>query len=61
MVVINFYDKEDMETFLQVSALNDNSLLIDISGITYMAIKLDKETAIKLSKEIRRQISFLKD
>jgi len=61
MVILNFYDKECSETHMEVSATNDNCLSITIEGNGIMSLKLDKDTAIRLSKEIRKQISFLED
>ena len=47
---------------LTVFANTKNELFIEISdGYTMMFTALDKETAIKLSKEIRKQISYLEE
>lgn len=51
-------------TNLQVYANSNNELYIEINDndvLPSCCICLDKETAIKLSKEIRKQISYLED
>lgn len=51
-------------TQLQVYANSKNELYIEINDnyiLPCCCICLDKETAIKFSKEIRKQISYLED
>jgi hypothetical protein len=60
MVVVNFYDKNDNETFLQVLK-TDDVIDITIIGNGIQSIALDEETAIKLVKELKKQISYLKN
>lgn len=48
---------------LTVFAVKSNEIIIEIEPEDYPAvcIHLDKETSIKLAKELRKQISFLED
>lgn len=60
-VSLVFYDIEDteitMECFYNTS--NDISIIIKSNGIEY--IRLDKQTAIKLVKVLKTEISKIKD
>jgi len=51
----------DNETELQVFANNENNIFIDIQteGYPHSFITLNRATAIKLSKELKKQISYL--
>lgn len=64
MVTLNFHcDSQDGNT-IKVSAKNTNQIYIGISdcyNIILGAVVLDKQTAIKFSKELRKQIALLKD
>lgn len=53
----------EIQKKLIISAVQSNEILIEIEPEDYppACIHLDKETAIKLAKELRKQISFLKD
>lgn len=63
MVTLKFHDanfKRDID--IQVKISTTNQLLIEINGFNgdeYSCINLDKPTAIKLSKELRKQIALL--
>lgn len=63
MVTLKFHDanfKRDID--IQVKISTTNQLLIEINGFDgdeYSCINLDKPTAIKLSKELRKQIALL--
>lgn len=59
-------DLSDYTSELQVYANADGELYISITSdsndpYAYQWICLDKQTAIKFSKSVRREISFLKD
>ena len=63
MVTLKFHDanfKRDID--IQIKISTTNQLLIEINGFNgeeYSCINLDKSTAIKLSKELRKQIALL--
>jgi len=65
MVTLDFHSTErsDIKSKLRVWYNSENELYIEIEHEDSPAgyICLDKETAIKLAKEIRKQISFLED
>ena len=46
---------------MECFATNDNDIRIDIDmdGLIFAFINLDKQTAIRLAKELRRQIALL--
>ena len=46
---------------MECFATNDNDIRIDIDmdGVIFAFINLDKQTAIRLAKELRRQIALL--
>lgn len=54
---------EKVEAQLIVRANHHNNIFIEIDMFDYPPafISLDKETSIKLAKELRKQISFLED
>ena len=68
MVKQVFYShKENVFEELSVQALSDNSILIEIKDPRYdnyhydISTYLDLDTAIKFSKELRRQIALIKN
>jgi hypothetical protein len=58
-------EKSEHDSELQVYATDDGELLISIYSpgeeLYAQWVSLDKQTAIKFSKIVRREISFLKD
>ncbi len=65
MVTLDFHSTERSKVNSKLRAYYnaENELYIEIEHDDYPAsyVCLDKETAIKLAKEIRKQISFIKD
>ena len=62
-LVFKNVQEDGVEAQLIVRANQFNNIFIEIDMMDYPAsfISLDKETAIKLAKELRKQISFLED
>ena len=63
-MAILFSGTEESETrnhVMECFATNDNDIRIDIdmNGVMFAFINLDKQTAIRLAKELRRQIALL--
>jgi hypothetical protein len=58
---IIFASSKDSEfnSTLEVCVNQKNELLVTIKGSGYEMISLEKEAAIKLAKEIRKQISLM--
>ena len=66
MITLYFHstDRNESESRLRCFANNHNELFIEIDdddGAPPSYMCLDKDTAIKLAKEIRKQVSFLED
>lgn len=65
MVTLDFHStiRSKANSKLRAYCNAENELYIEIEHDDYPSshICLDKETAIKLAKEIRKQISFIKD
>lgn len=57
--------RSDIDAQMVVRATTDNEIFIEITDkereMGVRCIFLDKETSIKFSKELRKQISFLED
>ena len=65
-MAILFSGTEESKTrshVMECFATNDNDIRICIyaNGITFAHINLNKQTAIRLAKELRRQIALLED
>ena len=65
-MAILFSGTEESKTrshVMECFATDDNDIRICIytNGITFAYINLDKQTAIRLAKELRRQIALLED
>lgn len=62
-LVFKSVPNEKVEAQLIVRANQYNNIFIEIDMFDYPPafIQLDKETSIKLAKELRKQISFLED
>ena len=65
-MAILFSGSEESKTrynVMECFATNENEIRIDIdtNGITFAHINLDKQTAIRLAKELRKQIALLED
>ena len=62
-LVFKTSNRHFLQKKLTVFAVQSNELLIEIEpeDSPGACIHLDKQTAIKFAKELRRQISFLKD
>ena len=65
-MAILFSGTEESKTrshVMECFATNDNDIHIDIDmdGVMFAFINLDKQTAIRLAKELRRQIALLED
>ena len=62
-MAILFSGTEESKTrsYVMCFKTNDNDIRIDIDmdGVIFAFINLDKQTAIRLAKELRRQISLL--
>ena len=63
-MAILFSGTEESKTrshVMECFATNDNDIHIDIDmdGVMFAFINLDKQTAIRLAKELRRQIALL--
>jgi len=67
MVKLEFHttEKSNLDTFLQCYCNDSNEIFIKIDEVERefpsQCICLDKETAIKFSKELRKQISFIEE
>lgn len=69
MVTLDFHstEKSKVKTALRTFSNQSNEIFIEIEDTSvdheygFQFVCLDKETAIKLAKEIRKQISFLED
>ena len=60
MVSLKFRCQESKEDFIEIDVISATSLIISITQDNYeKAVNLDKHTAIKLSKELRKQIALL--
>lgn len=59
MVSLKFHDKVEKNDFIEVRALDKEVIYIIITSDDYKSVVLDKSTAIKLSKELRKQIALL--
>jgi|LakMenEpi03Aug12_release.lakeMendotaPanAssembly.Ray.scaffolds.fasta_scaffold3760422_2 hypothetical protein len=53
--------ESELETELEVFINSNGFLTLKIEGDGLQLICLEKESAIKLAKEIRKQISFMED
>ena len=63
-MAILFSGTEESKTrshVMECFATNDNDIriCIDMDGVKFAFINLDKQTAIRLAKELRRQIALL--
>jgi hypothetical protein len=65
MVGLKFYCESGDSTYIEVSAYDkSNSIYIELNdddNYSLGSLLLDKATAIKLSKELRKQIALLHD
>jgi hypothetical protein len=60
MVSLKFRCQETKEDFIEIDVVSETSLIISITEDNHeRAVNLDKSTAIKLSKELRKQIALL--
>ncbi len=60
MVSLKFRCQETKEDFVEIDVISGTSLIISITEDNHeRAVNLDKSTAIKLSKELRKQIALL--
>jgi hypothetical protein len=60
MVSLKFHDKNDETTIELFANQTTNLLYVEVLKIDEMLnLELDKSTAIKLSKELRKQIALL--
>ena len=60
MVSLKFRCQETKEDFIEIDVISETSLIISITEDNHeTAVNLDKSTAIKLSKELRKQIALL--
>lgn len=59
MVSLKFHDTEEKDDFIEVQALDGKVIYISLTSEDYNSVGLDKSTAIKLSKELRKQIALL--
>lgn len=49
------------DTYLQVLANKENRIFLEMEGDGYSFMTLDLQTAIRFSKELRKQISIIKN
>ncbi len=65
MVTLDFHSTErsKVKSVLRAFTTTNNELFIEVEheDTPSSFVCLDKETAIKLAKELRKQISFIKD
>ena len=54
-------ERSRLQSELEVFVNTENELVLQIEGDGLQLVALEKEAAIKLAKEIRKQISFLED
>ena len=61
MVSLKFHCQDEQKDFIQIEVnYSKNGLFIEIEEEDkYAIVNLDKSTAIKLSKELRKQIALL--
>ena len=59
MVTLKFRDVNDKKDYIEVEALGSSNLHISLQSKDFKSIIIDKSTAIKLSKELRKQIALL--
>lgn len=61
MVSLKFHSQDEQKDFIQIEVnYSKNGLFIEIEKEdNYAIVNLDKSTAIKLSKELRKQIALL--
>ena len=61
MVSLKFHCQDEQKDFIQIEVnYSKNGLFIEIEEEdSYAVVNLDKSTAIKLSKELRKQIALL--
>jgi hypothetical protein len=60
MVSLKFHCQESKEDFIEIEVKSSTSLLISVTEErNENIVNLDKSTAIKLSKELRKQIALL--
>jgi hypothetical protein len=61
MVSLKFHCQDEQKDFIQIEVnYSKNGLFIEIEEEdNYAVVNLDKSTAIKLSKELRKQIALL--
>lgn len=60
MVSLKFHDLEDKKDYIEINVSEDKKVLyISISSENFNSVGLDRSTAIKLSKELRKQIALL--
>lgn len=66
MVKLEFLSKAESEilTKLEVFTISSKTVVVKIEDCLdndFLLVALDKQTAIKLAKELKKQISFLED
>jgi|LauGreDrversion4_2_1035121.scaffolds.fasta_scaffold563418_2 hypothetical protein len=60
MVSLKFHDLLDLQDYLELMVSEDKDVLyISILSGALSTVAIDKSTAIKLSKELRKQIALL--
>lgn len=57
MVSLKFHCKDEHQDFIEVEKLSDTLLFNIVEDGVWQSVVLDKSTAIKLSKELRKQIA----
>jgi hypothetical protein len=64
-IVFKTTTRSDIDAQMVVRATTNNEIFIEITdeerNMSVSCIFLDRETAIKFTKELRKQISFLED
>jgi hypothetical protein len=60
MVSLKFHDLADVQDYIELEISEKKDVVyISISSELFNSVALDKSTAIKLSKELRKQIALL--
>ncbi len=57
MVSLKFHCKDEHQDFIEVEKLSETLLINIVEDGVCQSVVLDKSTAIKLSKELRKQIA----
>lgn len=60
MVSLKFHDVADKQDYIDLTVSEENdAIYISISSELFNTVSLDRMTAIKFSKELRKQIALL--